>query len=119
MKRCLIFLIFFTTIFFSCDDIIEVEDISSDVVLILAPTSGSIVDLDPVSFTWEPIEDAENYHLQIAIPNFEEASQVVLDTVISKTNFEKSLEASQYEWRVKAQNSGYSTEFNSTKFVVE
>lgn len=103
----------------ACEDIIEVVDISNETVTILAPTASSTVDSTQVVFTWQPIEDAENYHLQVATPTFGNATQIVLDTLIANTSFTKILETKDYEWRVRAENANYKTTYTTIGFRVE
>lgn len=115
-KIILIICIGFITI--ACEYITEVEDISNKSVTILAPTNNSVINTEAI-FTWEALDDAENYHIQIATPSFENASQIVLDTLIEKTNQTKSLPIGSYEWRVRAENSEYVTIYTKQHFTVE
>ena len=109
---------------FSCEDIIEIPDISDSKVELLAPLQGSVVEESTVNFTWNSIEDANSYLVQVATPNFETAAQIVLDSVIvvdstfMGTKASKALINNNYEWRVKAMNSGFETEFSSSGFSV-
>ena len=112
----LIVVLFFV---FSCEDIIEVENISNKTVSVLAPTNQSSLVITDVNFSWNTVEYAEFYKLQIAKPNFEEATQIVLDTSISKSNFIKTLDIGNYEWRVRAQNSDYQTIYTTQSFSIE
>ncbi|SFZ93399.1 hypothetical protein SAMN05428642_103111 [Flaviramulus basaltis] len=105
--------------FIACDDIIEVVDISNKSVSILAPTENSAIDITLVTFSWNPVEDAESYHLQIATPSFENAIQILEDTLITKKNFTKTLEAANYQWRIRGENSNYQTPYVTTGFSVE
>lgn len=118
MKKILIlFCVFISTI--SCDDIIEVEDISNRTVTILAPTDNSVLDITDVTFTWQSVEDAERYTIQIATPDFETANQIVLDSTIASTSFLKTLAVGAYQWRVKAKNSDYETVYTSQNLTIE
>ena len=99
---------------FGCEDIIE----------LLAPLQGSIVEENTVNFTWNPIDEANSYSVQVATPNFETAAQIVLDSIIvvdstfMGTKASKSLINNNYEWRVKAMNSGFETEYSASAFSV-
>ena len=105
--------------FIACDDIVEVEDISNDIVSILAPTEGAVINSTALTFSWQALEEAENYHIQIATPTFNEALQIVTDTIVSQTSFLTTLDADNYEWRVRAENSGYQTEYTTNSFTIE
>ena len=102
----------------SCDDIIEVEDISNRNVDILAPTNGSIINQTTTTFTWNPVEDADAYRLQIATPNFENASQIVLDSTIVSNTLTKALISGDYEWRIRAENLNYQTPYTYNSFTI-
>lgn len=102
----------------ACDDIIEVTDISNEELKILAPTDGAILTDETVAFTWEAMEEAEQYHLQIAIPNFQQAMQIVADTLVAKTTFAKALQSGNYQWRIRGENSGYHTAYLIQSFQV-
>ena len=82
-----ILLLLFAVVTFGCDDIIEVEDISNTTVIILAPTNNAVLNNTTLTFSWEPIESAETYQIQIATPTFDEALQIVVDStaIIAKS----------------------------------
>jgi len=117
MKNLKIIVLFVLTI--SCHDIIGVEDISQKTVTTLAPTNNSILSNANVTFSWESLKDAEHYRLQISTPTFGEATQIVLDSLVSSTSFLKELTPNAYQWRVRAENSGYTTAFSTQSFLVE
>ncbi len=104
--------------FTGCEHITEVEDISDKIVVGLAPQNNTIVTDRDVVFTWDTVEDAENYKLQIATPNFANAAQIVTDSTMAVTSFTKTLSSGNYEWRVRAENSGYVTAYSSYEFIL-
>ena len=103
----------------SCSDIIEVEDISNKTITVLAPMDETVLNTTTVNFTWDSIEDAEDYKLQIATPSFENAIQILTDSTLLTTNFSKTLETGSYEWRIRAENSSYETEYSTQSFTIE
>ncbi len=103
MKK-LNYVLCFLIVFLSCDDIIEVEDISDKTVHILAPTNASVLSIETITFSWETIEEAEIYYIQVATPTFENATQILVDSSLTKTSLIKTLPANSYEWRVRAEN---------------
>ncbi len=104
----------------SCEDIIEVQDISDKVVTLVAPADTvALNSANILFFDWETLEDAETYRIQIATPTFAEAVQIIADSTLSETSFSTTLEISTYEWRVKAENSGYQTMYTTQSFTVE
>lgn len=118
-KKYSIVLILSFLIFSSCEELINEKDISDDNVQLLAPTNNTNIETGDISFNWKEIEGADEYQLQIATPNFTSAVQVVLDTTISTNSYVKLLEANQYEWRVRALNSAYETDFSVNALTVE
>lgn len=118
MKKC-IAIICLLCLSMSCDDVIFVEDISGRAVYVLAPTDESVLDETDVTFTWEQVQDAEKYHIQIAKPSFQDAQQILTDSTISSLNFNKTLEIGEYEWRVRGENSEYHTPYATQSFVIE
>lgn len=110
---CILFLALF-----SCEEILLVNDISDKEVTLVAPANNSGLFSTGVSFSWNKIENADKYHLQIAKPNFTAPVQIVLDTLVTATTFNQQLNIGKYEWRVKAVNSGYETAYKTWSFEI-
>lgn len=102
----------------SCEEILLETNISDEKVQLVAPADNSSFNSTGVTFTWEAVPDATKYRLQIAKPNFENPTQIVLDTIVSKTSFTQQLTIANYEWRVKALNSAYETVYFSRFFTI-
>ncbi|MCF6297912.1 MAG: hypothetical protein L3J08_08020 [Flavobacteriaceae bacterium] len=102
----------------SCDDIIFEEDISNSYVKTLAPTSGTNVKAGTISFNWEWVNDATEYQIQIASPSFNDAAQIVLDSMTTNTVYTVDLTANSYEWRIRAKNSAFETSYFTNAFTV-
>ena len=102
----------------SCKEIIEVQDISKRTVTALAPTDASAFTTTDIHFSWDAVEDAEKYKLQIASPDFENAMQIVEDTLVANTTFSKTLTSGAYAWRVRAENSDYQTAYTTQGFSI-
>jgi len=117
MKNTLYFIVLILC--FSCDDIVGVTDISEELVSVIAPSNRVVLNDRQVRFTWTDIDEAESYHLQIASPNFIAAQQVLVDSVMTHLNFSTSLDLGDYEWRIRAENSGYITEYATQSFRIE
>ncbi|MEM9650019.1 MAG: hypothetical protein AAF969_16190, partial [Bacteroidota bacterium] len=82
MRRTILFLAALAQIASGCEDILEVPDISAQSVPILAPQDGSVLTTNAVGLNWDTIEDATGYRIQLATPNFENAAQLVLDSLV-------------------------------------
>jgi uncharacterized protein YegP (UPF0339 family) len=122
MKKVIVFVLMALT-FWACEEVISVPDISDNEIEILAPLDGVVVDVPGVAFSWEEIEFADQYEVQIATPSFSVANQIVLDTILRDSTqilrrFEKALIPNQYEWRIRAANSDYETAYSRASFEV-
>ena len=67
----------------SCSEILFETDISDSYVNVLAPTQNSNVPSGTVTFSWEAVQYADDYNIQIATPNFELAKQIVADSNVT------------------------------------
>ncbi len=105
IKNISLSLILFTFLYSSCNDIIE-TDISEEVVFLYTPGDSMNLNYNKVIFIWDPVKDATDYILQIAKPEF---PAIFIDTVVWGNKFEIALDSGQYQWRVIAENSGYSS----------
>ncbi len=115
-----------SVLFIACDDIIEEEDLSNRQVIVLAPLEGSIVTQNQVSLNWNTVEDARSYKVELATPSFENAAQIVLDSLVEqdtlgtiRTQVQATLLNGNYEWRVKGLNGGFETPFTLNSFTVD
>ncbi len=107
------------SVFFACEELLDVENISNKNIQLLAPTDNTITTTSQLTFTWSPVEGAEKYHLQIAQPSFEQAFQIVRDTVVYNSNFSDSLGVNTYQWRVRAENSAYTSTYTTNTLIIE
>ncbi|WP_445713183.1 hypothetical protein [Flavobacterium sp.] len=110
------FLLVFT--FLSCEEVLMEDDISDETIVLLAPADNAQFFSTSVTLTWEPVQYATKYRLQIAKPNFATATEIVLDTELTTTSFTQQLNIGDYEWRVKAINSAYETNYVARRLTV-
>lgn len=116
-----VFILLWVFLALSCEEIINEENISTATVIVLAPTNDSTLKSNAqINYNWQPIDGASNYELQIASPNFIEATQIQLDSVVTNTILQlDSLKIGEYEWRIRALNSAFSTVHTTNNFSVE
>jgi hypothetical protein len=112
------FSLFFLLSFLSCEEILMVDNITKKEVSLTAPANNAILSTSGVTFSWETVEGADKYQLQIAIPSFEAARQIILDTVVSKNSYTQQLNIGKYEWRIRAINSAYETAYTKRSFEI-
>ena len=103
---------------FSCEEILLEDDISDEVVKLVAPVDDAEFFSTGITFTWEPIEHGTQYRIQIAKPNFENPTQILVDSTVDTTSFTTQLNVGEYEWRVQGVNSGYSTAYSTRSFTI-
>lgn len=126
MKNSLRFLIIILVFGLAgCDDILEVPEIDKEQITVLAPLEGSVINGNDVNFNWNALEDARSYKVEVAQPNFTNAAQIVLDSLVQEdtlgiiiTKIQKTLLNGNYEWRVKGLNGGIETPFATNAFMV-
>ena len=125
MRKILYIALGLALLTWGCEDILEVPDISNQTVSVLAPTAGSVLTTNAVGFNWETVEEATAYNIQIATPDFENATQIILDSVVQvdtlgnvATRIDQNLFNGPYVWRIKALNSDYETVYTVSGFQV-
>lgn len=109
-KLSSIFFIATITIIFGCDDIFE-EDIDDAVIQLTYPLDGATIESNVAHFAWENVEGATNYRIQV----FSQQSQIVTDSLLSRNSFTQELLPGNYTWRVRAENSAYSSEYSNQR----
>lgn len=112
------FFFLISLILISCEEILMVDDISKKEVTLTAPANNIALSSSGVTFSWQAVEGADKYQLQIATPGFEAPQQIVLDTLVSKNSYTQQLNIGKYEWRIKAVNSAYETMYTKRSFEI-
>ena len=111
------------SLYLGCEEVISVADISEEEITILAPVDGVILEDNSVTFSWEELEFADQYQLQVATPDFNTASQLVEDTIVGDStqtvrNFTTTLTNDNYQWRIRGLNSNFQTPYTTRSFSV-
>ena len=107
----------FLLVFNHCSLISE-EVISMVKVKLLSPPDNFVTKISDQTFWWEPVKGAEVYNLQIVIPDLTNPHFLILDTTITNNAFSYSLNPGEYEWRVNASNSAYSTQYTKRSLLI-
>jgi len=94
------------------------EDISNQTVKLLSPSSRTGTEIASQTFWWEKVEGASDYRLQIVTPSFELTETLILDTLIPEDKFLVTLYPSKYEWRVRAENSAWQTQWTKDQLQI-
>ncbi|HMR84490.1 MAG TPA: hypothetical protein PKE30_15210 [Niabella sp.] len=103
---------------YSCDDILD-QDVSKELVILVAP-SDSVVSADSVQkFAWEHIRPLSDYQLQIVSPWFDSIVILHTDTIAADNLIEVTLKKGrQYQWRVRAINGLYSSVYSNPRTLI-
>lgn len=110
-KTALIIILLTGIILWACKKDFIVEDISNKTITVNSPANNLATTTNLITFWWEAVDGAEKYNLQVVKPSFASATSLILDTSISVTRFNLSLQPGSYQWRIKAFNAGHSTAF--------
>ncbi|RYG30633.1 MAG: hypothetical protein EOO01_36465 [Chitinophagaceae bacterium] len=70
------------------------------------------------SFWWEDVDNARSYRLQVVSPSFDSIGALVLDTILKSNRFSFTFEPGDYQWRVRAENSGSETAYFTRSFSI-
>ncbi len=96
----------------SCRDVFE-RDISNETVQLLTPNDNYITENTNINFQWKQVEEATHYQIQIVSPKFDTVYTHYFDTTVSSLQLIHTLDPGKYQWKVKARNNAYQTNFSS------
>jgi hypothetical protein len=91
---------------YSCEDILE-EDITNDMVTTIYPKNNLEIESNAVNFQWNKLDGADDYRIQV----YSSDQNMVLDSLVSTTNFVYTLTPGSYQWRVRGENFAYQTAY--------
>lgn len=112
-KRLLVINLLIVVVYFSsCSDIIE-KNLENEKVELLAPGNGLVTTITSFQFIWNEVDGALEYSIQIAVPDFIQVEQILLDSVVTNKKINYSLSPGSYEWRVKAINGSSETDYST------
>jgi hypothetical protein len=111
---------FISTLIISCDDIIE-PDLTDEKIdsLLISPGDSVVTVISSQTFSWEVVEGATWYNLQIAKPSFKRIEQLIADTNLTKRQYILNLDPGKYEWRVRAHNSSSQSEYALRRLQID
>ncbi|WP_214228793.1 hypothetical protein [Pedobacter sp. B4-66] len=100
-----------------CKEFIE-PSIEKKNTVLLAPSNGTETNVYSQTFWWEELDNALQYRLQVVMPDFNNTSRLILDTIITASKFSYTLEPGNYEWRVRAENGSSQTPYSKAAFII-
>jgi hypothetical protein len=104
-------------LFGGCDDIFE-KDITKSFTEIIAPETNAAIPGPEVLFWWNYVDGSDYYELQIAEPDFQSIEYLQADTILEKNRITFAITSGVYEWRIRACNSAYCTEYSYRSFTI-
>tara|TARA_B100001245_G_scaffold189571_1_gene147743 strand:+ start:14108 stop:15037 length:930 start_codon:yes stop_codon:yes gene_type:complete len=93
--------------------------IGEEQVYVLTPRDSLKTDVATQLFYWYGVEGATHYELQIVTPNFGRIDQLVLDTNVSGTKYQFTLNPGEYEWSIRAYNNSSSTGYTVHRLYID
>jgi len=98
----------------ACKDIME-PSLSKRTITAEAPGNSYQSLSYTINFWWDDVEDALTYRLQVVTPDFVNIGGLVLDTVVTKSQFAFNLKPGNYAWHVLAQNGSSQSAYSNPK----
>jgi hypothetical protein len=102
--------------FAACTEIFE-KDIEDEKITIYTPSGKDSLSYTQ-TFWWNQIDFATSYQLQVVSPNFAAPEKMILDTIIKTNRFMHYLGPGEFEWKVRAMNGAYKSNFFGNTFKI-
>ncbi|MBI2269773.1 MAG: hypothetical protein HYU69_05375 [Bacteroidetes bacterium] len=102
----------------SCKDIVE-PDLGKKSVNLLSPANGYNSQSANITFWWEEVKYATQYHLQVVKPDFNNIQALMLDTNVTSNKFAYTFGSGAYQWRIRAENGSSQTAYVTRGFSVD
>lgn len=113
MKGSNILFVVIVFVLISCEGVFLEEDLTDEKITLVAPSDNSELESDDdFNFYWEDLDVESSYQIQIATPNFETPQEIIVDSTTTNYQLSLSLDAGTYQWRVRAKNDVYSSEYS-------
>jgi hypothetical protein len=107
INKIIAVIIFFSMV--SCEDILE-KNITNSIVEVIYPKNDVEIFSNVVNFQWTEVDGAKKYRIQV----YSDASRVVLDSLVTKNAISFPISKGDYNWKVRAENSGYTSSYTNT-----
>jgi hypothetical protein len=103
----------------SCGNEIIDANLDKKTVNIITPSPGYFSSTPRINFTWEPVNGATKYHIQVVKPSFAAIQQILLDSMVTKNNFNYLFSFGKYEWKLTAMNGSSNSADSYATFSVD
>jgi len=97
--------------------VIEGEALQS--TTLTTPIANAELTTGEIEFSWEEVEDAEEYLLQIATPDFDsDTFEVIVNQTQTDNSHTEELESGEYQWRVKVISDSEESEYTTQSLTI-
>ena len=107
-KRKLIGLFLMGLIVISCSEIFE-KDLSKKTISLTAPSDKVLTSYNSILFLWNEVEGVTGYNIKIVTPTFDSVQNIIVDSNVTTTRLQLSLNPGRYQWTVTAYNNSSNT----------
>lgn len=118
MKLKYISALILLTVVASCKKVTE-DDISGKHIVLISPDDQLHTTSSAQTFTWQAMDGADKYQLQIVRGTFSAITQYVLDTSTTAINCAASLLPGSYQWRVRGINGSTLSDYTVRTIVIQ
>ena len=101
-----------------CEEILFETDLSDEKVVLIDPEANAELTETNINFSWDRVEGATGYELQISTPDFEQNSAFAVDSLITDIAFQTNLPTGKHSWRVRAVSGNSRTPFAESAFTI-
>lgn len=105
------------TLLIGCTEIFE-PNLEAEQIVLFTPKANAILNDQEVFISWDELDNALEYQLQIARPSFEDANFFLLDTFVTGLNLKVNLSDGDYECRVRAHQMNNSSNYTYRSFTI-
>ena len=117
-KSCIFLLVVGLLGLTSCEDIFFEETLSDDPLVLISPAEALETDTSIVNFSWEFVDGATSYQIQIASPDFTMDSHIVVDETTTDNTFSYGLSVGDFVWRVRPIGDSETGNYTTQSFSV-
>lgn len=95
------------------------RDLRRQTLLLSLPNNGFTTNIKTQTLSWQKLEAAKEYRVQIASPDFTSASNIKIDRRVTNDTISAVLEEGSYRWRVRAENDQTNTDYAERLLIID
>ena len=98
--------------FSSCKEFFE-DDLANKNITVIAPSDNAVSINLNITFDWEDLEGASNYRIVLGSPNLNNPSSLYIDSTLTISMLQLSLNPGSYEWKLRGENNSSHTNYSA------